>query len=164
MFENKRFVESFDEVVNSMSVCVTNQDNEIDVDCGESPEDCYDCNRDGTPECMTGDYCDYYALFEYTDSCVTPGETKYLIRNERQEYSESSEVVDVTDTGDPCLDASDADADSDSDNDSDNDCDNDSDSADSCSVTSVGSSASPYVLTLIMLAIGLVAARVGRER
>ena len=78
------------------------------------------------------------------DHCVPAGKHGYALL--LSGGLEGNTEFEVEDTGDFCLDA------------------DDDDSAGSCSVTSVGRAAAPHVLALVMLAIGLVAARVGRER
>lgn len=125
--------------------------------CDEPDAGCRDCDDDGDAECL--DDCFEMHLYEYLDECVTPGEATYELHPE--EILDDGHVhamsVDVKDSGDACLDA-------DSETHDDLGTDADADSSDSCSVTSVGRAAVPHFLALVMLAIGLVAARVGGER
>ena len=81
VFRNRVFANSKEEVSNYKKVCVTNHDFYPEADCTKNPEECFDCNDDGTLECDADNYCDWYGLFDLVDGCVSPGETNYTIQN-----------------------------------------------------------------------------------
>jgi hypothetical protein len=137
LFEEMVFAESVDAVQSFVNVCVTSYDPDA-VDCAEAPDECTDCDGDGTPECGPSDYCDYYALFDVVDTCVPAGEATYRIQNEVQEYSQGAQAIEVIDSGEPCGGSA------------------------GCAVASPGRAAAPSVLALLMLGAGL--ALVGRGR
>ena len=158
--------------------------------CAEHPENCDDCNGDGTPECEKF-YCDRYDL-EVMDACVPPGMADYHVSSPYGDcFDQISILVEtivlncgewntVDPNDDPCLsiddDLDDADDDLDDnvddvvddvsgdDNDASDDDGTGSDEGGSggCSVSADGATAS---LALSMFLIGLAAMTVtGRKK
>jgi hypothetical protein len=143
--------------------------------------DCDDCDGDGIEEC--GESCSTSYLFYYWHACVSPGENRYSVSFRKYTGTDKWEEVDkksifVEDTDVDCS-ASDKDAgtadggEAESDEESDSESDegsredqeahNDESSSD-CAIVAAGRDTAPHVLALIMIAIGLVAARVGRKK
>lgn len=99
LFAGRVLAESTEDAAWYTHVCVSYSS---ETDCGETPEDCFDCDGDGAPECPLDAYCDYYALFDYLDDCVPAGEATYTIASDVQEYSSGSDTIAVEDTGESC--------------------------------------------------------------
>jgi len=162
----------------------------------EAGVECLDCDEDGVDECQ-GPWCVREARVDLVDSCASPGRNKYwLVLPGDRIYD--SEYLEVTDSGDACLDAwraehpaicepdadavygdvdidIDVDTDLDADSDADGDMDTDSDTdtglepewpgdtgAANCGAAG-DDSALHLGLTLLLLAIGLIALRASRR-
>jgi len=104
--------------------------------CEESPESCFDCDEDGTPECP--EICKAKFTFEVIDECVPPGEAEYVLAyvwsdEEDGPYRADELLIQVENTGDPCLGAD----------------------AESCSVAAVGGARPGAAITTILFLLGL---------
>lgn len=129
-----------DVVDTSPGSCLYGEDEEY---CQEN--ECYDCDGDSVDECP-GD-CVYTHYYLYTDGCVPAGWVTYHVEGQGSYWPDSAQI-EVEDVGQDCPDPAGEGADG-------------GDSG--CSVSSVGEQLPFGGLVLFMLAIGLVAGRLGRN-
>lgn len=76
-----------DPPVGSTGLCHYDEGPDTGIDCTTSPELCYDCDLDGTPECTsrTG-FCIGGQLYEVEDPCVEPGDWTWELREVGNDY------------------------------------------------------------------------------
>ena len=129
-------------------------------DCADRPEDCaLDCDGDGTPECLGGEndgWCDEVNLFELRDDCVLPaGTVTYTLREGSIDYD--TETIEVEEEDPSC-------AGGDADGDGDGDGSVATDAAGGSCAVSGSRGAAPLASALLMIGLGLLAARRARRR
>jgi len=126
------------------------------TECTTHPENCVDCDSDGTPECC-GE-CWLEMSWSWVDECVPSGFTEYTISvNDTYDAGVDFMSIDVSDTGEKCLGM-----DSGADADSDGGKVTEHASSGGCSVSAVGDTNSATAGVLFL--IGLAALLAGRKK
>jgi len=118
-----------------------------DVVCTTQPEECIDCNDDGTPECDDPDgenWCDTVNYIHIVDGCVPPGQAEYRLHADGWDSNDDTETITVDDV--------------------DQDCSDGDDSSGGCSASGSSPSNPALIVSLLMLALGLAATRFGSTR
>jgi len=101
IFEKRYFMN--EEAEDDVRKCVAYGSEEM---CAEKPEECVDCDGDGTAECWTGSGgCYTFQLFYFMDRCVPPGVTTYTLFDLDYMQDEISKDIEVEDIDTSCADS-----------------------------------------------------------
>lgn len=135
---------TIDDAVAIETGCTYTHTEEELAECEANPDDCFDCDNDGVPECPS--VCRARFTFAVVDDCVPPGQAGYELSYvydfglEPEPYLADEIAVTVEDSGDPCLDA-----------------------GESCSVAAIGGDNPGPAIAFALLALGIAALALGRR-